>query len=419
MKELILSTGSSPTVSVRAGDRLHVKGWERLEVRARSQDEDLALQQTGDQVTVSSDERLELHVPFAANLVIESAQDEVSVKAVHGSLHAKHVSDSLILQETGPATVDFVGDDLHARQVAGPLSAGQIGGNANLRELNGELKAAFIGGHLNLDETAVNVSAEAGGNANLAVAAGPGQVVRVTAGGLIACRVPADLDARLDLNSGGSLTLRLGGSSKSIQDGHFEGVYGSGSAEFELDAGGAISVLESSPAAEGRPFGFEFDKDWQTGLGDAAAAFGDDFREQIAEQLEGIEEQIEAQMSSLSTMLESWELPPEKIERIQRRTAEKINQAQEKIRRAQERASRKIAQAQQRAEHQRQRMEHHRKHHPGSHMPDLDLKFNLRGREKSDPVSEQERLMILNMLAEKKISLAEAEALLSALEGGK
>jgi hypothetical protein len=35
----------------------------------------------------------------------------------------------------------------------------------------------------------------------------------------------------------------------------------------------------------------------------------------------------------------------------------------------------------------------------------------------SDPVSDEERLMILNMVADKKISLEEAEALLSALEG--
>ena len=37
----------------------------------------------------------------------------------------------------------------------------------------------------------------------------------------------------------------------------------------------------------------------------------------------------------------------------------------------------------------------------------------------SEPVSEDERMAILKMLAEKKISAQQAEGLLSALEGGK
>jgi hypothetical protein len=38
---------------------------------------------------------------------------------------------------------------------------------------------------------------------------------------------------------------------------------------------------------------------------------------------------------------------------------------------------------------------------------------------KSDPVSEEERLAILKMLQEKKITAEQAEQLLQALEGGK
>ena len=37
---------------------------------------------------------------------------------------------------------------------------------------------------------------------------------------------------------------------------------------------------------------------------------------------------------------------------------------------------------------------------------------------KSDPVSDEERMTILRMLSEKKITSEEAEKLLSALEGG-
>ena len=105
-------------------------------------------------------------------------------------------------------------------------------------------------------------------------------------------------------------------------------------------------------------------------------------------------------------------------EELSRRTEEKIARAQAKIRRAQKRAARKIAEAQRRAETRARRDEQRSRRSTRGKSFTIDLSdLKKSAKSTSEPVSDEERLMILNMVAENKITLEEAEALLSALEG--
>jgi hypothetical protein len=90
--------------------------------------------------------------------------------------------------------------------------------------------------------------------------------------------------------------------------------------------------------------------------------------------------------------------------------------ATERIRRAQSRLEQKLAAAQRRIEYKsqaRERASHHGHHAWTFNIPSPPTP----GVAPSEPVSEDERMMILHMLEEKKISMEEAELLLSALEG--
>ena len=88
------------------------------------------------------------------------------------------------------------------------------------------------------------------------------------------------------------------------------------------------------------------------------------------------------------------------------------------MRRAQEKIDQKLAAAQRKIEHKS-----HTSHATGRRsrwgvpIPPVPPVPPAPPAPLADPVSEEERLMILRMLEQKKISLAEAETLLSALEG--
>jgi hypothetical protein len=155
---------------------------------------------------------------------------------------------------------------------------------------------------------------------------------------------------------------------------------------------------------------------------------------QIGTQMEEITRRMNDQMSRLTETLGKVGMSPDETQRI-------INQAmqaseretarvQEKMRRAQEKLERKLETTQRRAEQKAQAAERSswtRSRHTWGHGRH-GLKIELSptpgpttppasATPAHEPVSEEERLMILRMLEQKKISMEEADRLLAALEG--
>jgi hypothetical protein len=124
---------------------------------------------------------------------------------------------------------------------------------------------------------------------------------------------------------------------------------------------------------------------------------------------------LNEQLSRLSETIGKSGLSEADAERIARRAREASERAtaraQEKIARAQERLARKMEAASRKAE-QRGRASAGRSVHAYPWPPQPP-----NPPEAKEPVSDEERLMILRMLEQKKITLEEAENLLAALEG--
>ncbi len=109
--------------------------------------------------------------------------------------------------------------------------------------------------------------------------------------------------------------------------------------------------------------------------------------------------------------------------KVQRKVDEAMRQADRKIREAEQ----KLRKAHlSHLESRMQNIEQLRMHHAGQPIPPRDsssrpFNFGLNAsetEEASQPVSDEERMVILKMLQEKKITSEEADKLLSALEGG-
>ena len=414
-----VETSLTPQVFVEAvyGD-LQIKGWSRSEVLVKSSDDEgVLLVEQDEALRVRSRGDCSLHLPVGASITITSVYGGVGIRSVEGALNIGRVLGSLQLLDVGEATIDSVYGELRLGNVAGAITVGQVLGNTIVRDVQGNCSLERVAGNLDLCDALGEIRASVGGNARLRLGLLPGERYQIDSGGEIYFRIPEDADAQVSLSCGaGKIRVDLPAEKNVYLERVHQLMLGNGKVKIDLSAGGAI-VFEAKEA--------DWAKEEQAELKESLAAISEDFSEQITGQIETqIQSQmkiLDEQMSHLSAAVTRAGLSAAESERITRQARQASERAsaraQEKMQRARERLDRKLAAAQRRVE-QKERSARRRK--------DSQVKGTTSNDWPTPPVpptppgytqvTDEERLIILHMLAQKKITLAEAEQLLAALE---
>jgi hypothetical protein len=427
MDELSIETGPKPKISVESQGKLYIKGWDRAEIRASASGKDkLSLKKDGENVTVHSLSHCEMRVPYEANLIIQAAHGETILKSITGAITVQHAGAGLTLTDVGSILVEDVNRDLNAHEVHGSLTIRHANRYVNASHIAGDFAADSIAAHLTLQKVEGNITAHVLGNATLSLEPKPGQTYEVEAHGVLTCKIPTKANASLEISGHGPIVTNLGGQTETTE-GTYSISLGDGSAHITLTGYGPVSVLESENSGPSSEIDLEdIDLEMDT--------LSQQISRQVTEQIEIQMGMLEAQMDAL---VDTAGISQEKADRIRTRTQEKLARAQEKIARAQERAAQKIEMARRTATRKAERggdraaSKKSSEFSIGIDAARLGVRTGLstareaisavfgdsKSSPASDPVSDDERMMILNMLAEKKISIQEAEVLLAALEG--
>jgi hypothetical protein len=281
--------------------------------------------------------------------------------------------------------ISHVAGDLSLRGCSGDFFTNHIGSDASLREVQGSVSINAVGSDLYLRGAGGDVAVNAGSDAVLYLQPKSAVKYVISAGSDVLLRLPAQLDAELDLQGGSSESIRLDlPEVEAFHEGNIRTlVVGAGSAKIKVVAG--HDVVVTSRADE-----------WES-----MAEFDGYARD---------ESLIPGDISGL---------PSDLHERISRKVQEATMRATEKSLRAQERAQARADAAIRRAEGKMRAHERRMKAggvNIGRWNSTADRPANAVP-PANQPVSDEERLAILRMLQEKKISLDDAEKLLSALEG--
>jgi hypothetical protein len=235
------------------------------------------------------------------------------------------------------------------------------------------------------------VKARVGSDAALYLRPQPGSQVNVQAGNDILLRLPAKAEVELDLQGCDDESIRvdLPGVEPVVMGLARTVVMGQGGAQIKLVAGSEVIVTSRDEEWENVA---EFDPLGREGLFAPGEFPGvsSDLHERISRRVEAATRRaLEASMKA-----------QEQSDRVQRRVETAMRRAEEKMRSAERRST-----------------------HMGIKVgrfgtpPERPNVPVMPSRPVAEPVTDQERLTILKMLQEKKISLQEADKLLSALEG--
>ncbi len=410
-----VETTQNPEVIVISNAKLRVIGWDRNEVAVKAANsEDVNIQQDGDHVQVEVTSKCKMHIPHGANLQIQVVQDDAYVKAVHGAVVLQQASSDVFLRDVGPVEINYIGGDLDARNVKG-LAVTQVGGFVRAKSIAGDFSSEHVGAHLTLKDVAGDVTAKVDGNANLVLNPEAEHKCTVKTRGVLNCHVPTELNAQVNISSQGPITVKVGDVRQGTLDGKLNLSFGDGAATLDLSANGPVALLGEG-FGEKKAFtgSFDFDFSFAENTEDWAN-MGDEIAGQVTQQLDAQMEVLSAHLDNLGDHLSMvGGVSDEKAQAIAQRAQARAERAREKIqraaKRAQERTARKMARAQQREARAAKRKNKKSKHK-------RSWEFGGRTTPASDPVSDEERMLILQMLADGKVTTDQAENLLAALEG--
>ncbi len=393
MRQTALTVAGAAALDVTnvSGD-LQVVGWDRPEITAKADGDALTLTVDGNQAYAASDSDLILYIPCETTLRVANVGGDADIRAVTGAIEISSVGGDLQMRNVGLTAVRSMGGDLSARDCKGDFVAENVGGDASLHQMRGGVSVT-VRADLYLREVEGNVSAQVGADAALYLRPKPGQLVNVQAGSDILLRVPPKVDAEFTLQGCDDESIRvdLPGFGAAELGMFRQFTAGAGGAKISLTAGDEVIVTsredEWQSVADFDPLGRE--GPFAPGEFPGISA---EIQEKISRKVE------EATRRAMKASMRA----QEHSDRVQHRVEAAMRRAEEKMRSAERRAA-----------------------HMGISVGRWGV--NIGGPRPprppappvppSDPVTDDERLTILKMLQEKKISLQEAEKLLAALEG--
>lgn len=365
-----IHVGQSARITINSVDGdLSIVGWDGEDLLVKADDDEARVDQKNGEVTFSSEGDVSLRIPKAATLLLQAAGGDVAIRGVIGDIELRQVAGDLSIREAGSVSVDTVAGDFSLRSAKKNLYVKNAQADVSIREVEGSITLDSVADDLALRGARGNIKVNVGEDVVVYLEPKSDGDYSITSGEDILLVLPNNANATLNIK-GDRIFVDLP-SLKEDDETERVVTLGNGSAKISLNAGGKVRVSNNAKAGEsaeefGNFAGLNFD--W--------SGFG----ERISKQVE--------QATSRAT-----------------------RRVEEAARRAERHAERVVG-----------RQMRHGKHglSVGPWNWDLGPKgVPMSPSSPSEPVSEDERMAILKMLAEKKITAEQAEQLLAALEGGK
>jgi len=343
-----------------------VVGWDG-DILVKGDEDEVRLEQGDGEISLSCDGDLALRVPKAALFEFVNISGDASIRGVQGNIDLQNIGGDLSIRDAGSVTIGSIGSDFSLRNAKGDIHVKNAGGDVSIREVDGKVTLDSVGDDLALRGAHGDIKVNVGEDVIVYLDPKVDGEYSVVAGDDILLVLPPDANATLTM-AGDEIDVDLQGVEPDEDATERVVVLGNGSARISLSAGGDVRVSAQEDAGE----------------------FAEEF-------------------GNFAGMNFDWSGFGERISRqVERATARATKRAEEAVRRAERTAER-----------------HARRGRVGLEIGRWN--WDIKGTPKpptppvppGEPVSDDERMAILKMLAEKKITAEQAELLLSALEGGK
>lgn len=389
MNRVNLETSDTPEIIIdNIEGSLRIKGWDYPKFQGDSDKDDVwDVNHDGNVVRLSCSSGCLMRIPEQSKITIGSVAKELMIKSIVGEIEVGEVGSQVNVKNVGKISINTINGNLFAKQIDGDLLVKSAHSNTVIRDVSGDLTIDENLGNLNFRGFVSNMAIDSEGNATLRLEPEPGGNFHVTAEGNIYCKVAPGTSAKVVLKSR-SKTIRIKSPelSDTLKQENHSLELGDRESTITLEAQGRIDFISYSGDDL---FGEEFEYEFEENFANIADEISQQVTDQIESQMDSLSSHLDQLTSGLLISAPSGERARRKLEAKRSKLDRKLSQAQRKVE-----LKARAATAKKRA---------------------YATRYS-RGKQ-SEPVSEEERKTILEMLQNKHINVEEAETLLAALEG--
>ena len=349
-------------------------------------------------------------------VVINVVRGDLRIKGVNGNLTVGEVNGDASLRDATEMTIDQVHGDLRARHVGGDLTVQSVAGDARIDDVSGKVAIGQVGSDLKAGGVIGGLDANAvGSDVHLSAPFEPGTVYNVRAGSDLIVDIPEDASLRFTCQAGGGVRANIPDVELLKEGGSVIGVMGTGEATLNAQVGGR--VLIKMPGTESK-YAQDFDVDIDLSFLEGLDELGPMIEARVSEAMANLEVRLEEGLQHIDgdRIRAHVERATERATRAAERIAERAQQAAEReAERARRTAAREAERSRMRAEHAERRWQRASGHRPPTPpAPTAPPTPPIHPAPRDEDLRE-ERLQVLRMVEEGKITAEEAANLLSAL----
>ncbi|HQY90212.1 hypothetical protein [Caldilinea sp.] len=397
----VMQSGLAPTLILRCIEgNLTLNGWDRPEVQVRVRDgnDTLTVEQQDGVIVINCEEDLWLQVPVQSSITVDAVEGNASFSLLLNSLTIGAVEGNAVVHSVNTLTANQIEGNFAAHLMAGDLRVDVIEGNAQIAKVAGAVWLGQVEGNLVLNEIGGSIEAAAEGNVKAQALLAAGQQCSIRAEGGITCEIPRGAGGVFSLKAEGHIRVRGLGEERSMKHGVLDFEREPAHARLTLEAEGNILLQGVQPHSFTEA--------------DFAGPIAEEMAMRSVEITQQITAQIEAQVVELSRQLD------DKLSRLGT-NEELATSIQEKVQAAMRRAEEKLAEAMRKVEQRAQESESRRRKSAGWAAPPAAPLPPAPAKPKRPPATDEERMLILRMVEQGKISVEQAEKLFAALNGAK
>jgi hypothetical protein len=246
MTEKEFLTGiSAPSIRVERSEKdLTIEGWSEPRVMVEC-DAEPNVDSAEKGITVSAKDDLSLRVPYNSKVEVVWAGADLVIREVKSAVVIGECMGDLLLRHCDGADLGTVHGSLKVRDLGGDLKARKVSGDAKLRHVLGAVEME-AGGDVRIEHPVSRAQIRAGGDASVAILPKPGSENSIAAHGDLRCYLPSGASAIVDGKAGGDTFVRLPSAGKESQspmeNGSLPVTLGKGEARLRVEAEGDLWI---------------------------------------------------------------------------------------------------------------------------------------------------------------------------------